>query len=158
MQSAGEKLENDRYGQSGKQQADRERLLSRNTAFIRENEIKAESSAIKSENLWSKFLQKQRSVSLHHGTILMMAGNLLMFILGSLCVPNIVNCLPSSSSLTPSSTPIGPSCSVKHNAVHYSDVDVPRPSCSPLPLTLSRHLQPLWQYLHSGAVSPFSPC
>jgi hypothetical protein len=32
-----------------------------------------------------KFLQKQRSVSLHYGTILMMASNLLIFIPGSLC-------------------------------------------------------------------------
>jgi hypothetical protein len=124
-----------------------ERPLSRNIAFTRQNEIKAKSSAIKSEDSWSKFLQtlpKQRqSASLHHSTILMMAGNLLMFIPGSLCVPDIVNCLPSSSSLTPSSPPIGPSCSVKHNVAHYSDVGVPRPSCSLLPPSLSRHLQQL---------------
>ena len=81
-----------------------ERPLSRNTTFTRQKEIKAELSAIESEDSWSKFLQalqKQRKcASIYYSTTLMLADNLLMFIPGSLCVPDIINCLPSSSSLT----------------------------------------------------------
>jgi hypothetical protein len=55
----------------------------------------------------------------------MMAGNLLMFIPGSLYVPDIANCLQARHRWPPSSIPIGSSCSVKYNVAHYSDVGVP---------------------------------
>jgi hypothetical protein len=125
-----------------------ERPLSRNTMLTRRpKEIKAELSAIKSEDSWSKFLQtvqnQRQCASLHYSTILMLAGNLLMFIPGNSYVPDIVYCPPSSSSLTCPVLSWAPLVASKHNVIHYSDVGVSRLFLLALAPPLSRHLQPL---------------